>query len=218
MELTRRGHKFVRYADDISIYLRSNKSANRLLTTITTYIESKLRLKVNRNKSKVSRPTQSKLLGFSYYKSKGGCLIRMTKESIQRLKTNIRSKTQRKAGTNYEQKLQTIAPLIRGWVNYFRIARASKHMEDLDGFTRTRLRICIWKEWKNGKTRIKNLLKLGIPIGKAYEWGHSSKKYCRVAHIPILCRSLDNKFFSGKGYVGFSVYYKERTTTQIPFF
>jgi RNA-directed DNA polymerase len=217
-ELTRRGHKFVRYADDISIYLRSNKSANRLLDNLTKYIEEKLRLKVNRAKSKVSRPTQSRLLGFSYYKSKGGWLIRITKESIKRVKSKIRSKTQRSSGTNYEQKLKTIHPIITGWVNYFRLATASSIMKDLDSFTRTRLRMGIWKEWKNGKTRIKNLIKLGIPKGKAYEWGHSSKKYCRVAHSPILCRSLDNKFFSGKGYVGFSNYYQSRTSIQIPFF
>jgi RNA-directed DNA polymerase len=76
----------------------------------------------------------------------------------------------------------------------------------------------IWKEWKSCRTRIKNLIKLGINKGKAYEWGNTSKKYCRVAHSPILCRTLDNKFFERAGYVGFSKYYKERTTTQIPFF
>ncbi|MDZ7898291.1 MAG: group II intron reverse transcriptase/maturase [Arcicella sp.] len=217
-ELTHRGHNFVRYADDISIYLRSDKSANRVLANLTKYIENKLLLKVNRAKSKVSRPTRSKLLGFSFYKSKGEWLIRITKESIQRLKSKIRSKTQRNAGLNYEQKIKVLNPIITGWVNYFRLSNASKVMEDLDGFTRTRLRMGIWKEWKSGKTRIKNLIKLGIEKGKAYQWGHSSKQYCRVAHSPILSRSLDNKFFAGKGYVGFSNYYKERTRTQIPFF
>jgi len=217
-ELRNRGHNFVRYADDCSIYLRSEKSANRVLASITNYIEKELLLKVNRTKSKVSRPTQSKLLGFSFYKTKGEWLIRITKESIKNIKTKIRSKTSRNSGTNYKQKLKELSRVVTGWVNYFRLAQGSTLMSDLDSFTRTRLRMGIWKEWKSCRTRIKNLIKLGINKGKAYEWGNTSKKYCRVAHSPILCRTLDNKFFERAGYVGFSKYYKERTTTQIPFF
>jgi RNA-directed DNA polymerase len=216
-ELESRGHQFVRYADDVSIYKKSNKAAERTLESITSYIEKKLLLKVNRTKSKISRPTGSKLLGFSFYKTKATWGIRIAKSSIDRLKIKLKAISKRNNGKNFKTKLGELQPVITGWVNYFRLADAKNNMLNLDGMLRTRLRMGIWKEWKNCKTRVKNLRNLGVEKQKAYEWGNTSRGYCRVAHSPILCRALNNDYFRSQGYVGFSDMYEKITKLPIPF-
>lgn len=213
-ELETRGHSFVRYADDCSIYVRSEKSAKRVLSSITKYIETVLKLKVNQQKSKVSQPVQSTLLGFSFYRSKDKWEIRVAGKSIHRIKQKCKDITQRNNGSNTRQKLAKIAPVIRGWVNYFSIAKAKSVMQSLDECVRSRLRMGLWKEWKNCRTRIANLWKLGAKKHKAYEWGNSSKGYCRVAHSPILCLTLNNGYFGKIGYAGFYNTYVRQTKMQ----
>ena len=210
-ELTSRGHSFVRYADDCSIYVESDKSAHRVLSSITKYIEESLKLKVNKEKSKVSRPVESTLLGFSFYQSNGKWEIRIAKKSIKRIKEKTKEVTARNNGSNTKQKLLKIKPIIQGWVNYFSLAKAKSIMEHLDEGVRTRLRMGLWKEWKNCRTRVANLLKLGASKQKSYQWGNSSKAYCRVAHSPILCTTLNNTYFTKEGYVGFQNTYNRIT-------
>jgi RNA-directed DNA polymerase len=213
-ELETRGHSFVRYADDCSIYVKSEKSAIRVLSSITKYIETVLKLKVNQQKSKVSEPVQSTLLGFSFYRSKDKWEIRVAVKSIQRIKQKCKDITQRNNGSTTKQKLQKIAPILTGWVNYFSIAKAKSVMQSLDECVRTRLRMGLWKEWKNCRTRVANLLKLGATKQKAYQWGNSSKGYCRVAHSPILCCTLNNGYFGKMGYAGFYKTYVRQTEMQ----
>lgn len=213
-ELTQRGHSFVRYADDCSIYVRSKKSANRVLRSTTKYIEENLKLKVNKEKSKVSRPVGSTLLGFSFYKEKGNYVIRIAKKSIKRIKEKSKAITGRNNGMNTTQKIAKMKPVIEGWVNYFRIAQAKSAMQQLDEYIRTRLRMGQWKEWKNSKTRIKHLLKLKASKQKSYEWGNTSKGYCRVAHSPILLTTLNITYFRKLGYVSFYDTYINLTVTQ----
>lgn len=215
-ELTNRGHSFVRYADDCSIYVRSEKSAQRVLSGITEYIERGLKLKVNKEKSKVSRPTDSTLLGFSFYRDKGNWAIRIARKSIKRIKKKSKAVTERNNGSNTGKKILKLKSIIEGWVNYFSIAKASKAMQQLDEGVRTRLRMCIWKEWKNGKTRVANLLKLKGNKQKSYEWGNSSKGYCRMAHSPILCTTLNNAYFVNQGYEGFYNTYRRKTRDTQP--
>jgi RNA-directed DNA polymerase len=207
-ELAQRGLSFVRYADDCSIYVKSAKSAQRVLTSITKYIEQKLLLKVNQTKSKISRPTSNSLLGFSFYQNKKEWSIRILPKKVADLKRKCKGIVRRNNGMNIQQKIDKLAPIVRGWVNYFNIADAVSTMESLDGFIRVHLRMSQWKEWKNCRTRVKNLIQLGINKGKAYEWGNSSKGYCRVAHSPILNRALTNMHFTKLGYVEFSTTYK----------
>jgi len=210
-ELTNRGHSFVRYADDCSIYVQSDKSAQRVLAGITKYIEESLKLKVNKEKSKVSHPGESTLLGFSFYQSKDKWEIRIAKKSIKRIKEKTKEATARGNGSNTKQKLLKMQPIIQGWVNYFSIAKAKSIMEHLDECVRTRLRMGLWKEWKNCRTRVAKLLKLGASKQKSYEWGNSSKAYCRVAHSPILCTTLNNAYFAREGYTSFYNTYKRAT-------
>lgn len=217
-ELEARGHRYVRYCDDCSIYVKSEKSATRVLATITEFIENKLKLKVNPTKSKVSRPTESTLLGFSFYGSREGWSIRIAASPLRKIKEKLKEQTQRKAPGKVKDKIKKIEATIQGWVNYFRIAQAKRRMEELDSWVRMRLRMGIWKQWKNPATRKRNLKRLGINAHKANEWGGSSKGYCRIAHSAILNRSLNNVYFTGQGYVGFANYYYWKTTHQTRLF
>ena len=217
-ELQARGHRYVRYADDCSIYVKSEKSAQRVMETITKYIEDKLKLKVNRIKSKVSRPTESTLLGFSFYRSAKRWEIRIAPKSLERIKKKMKEQTQRNDPAPAKEKIKKMEAIIRGWVNYFSIAKAKSKMQQLDELVRTRLRIGIWKQWKKGRTKRHNLIRLGIKGQKAYEWSNSRKGYCRIAHSPILCRALNNEYFKRLRYIGFANHYYWKTGHQTKLF
>lgn len=212
--LEERGHRFVRYADDCSIYVRSRKSSHRVMESITGYLEDELKLKVNREKSKVSRPSGSSLLGFSFYGSKQGWEVRIAPKSLRSIKQKIREHTQRNIPIAASERINKLEKVIRGWINYFSIAKAKTHLLRLDETVRVRLRMIIWKQWKKTPVKIRNLIKLGIPKGKAYEWSNSRKSYCRIAHSPILSRALDNAYFTRLKYTGFANYYYWKTEHQ----
>jgi RNA-directed DNA polymerase len=213
-ELHVRGHSFVRYADDCSIYVGSEKSAYRVLESITEYIEQNLKLRVNREKTQVSEPQQSTLLGFSFYRNKDKWEIRIAPKSLKRIKEKIRAKTKRNDPSSAKEKIKKLEAIIEGWVNYFRLARSKWNMQMLDEITRTRIRIGIWKQWKTPKTRVKNLRKLGVNKAKAYRWGNSSLGYCRMARSPILRTTVNNDRLQRLGYVGFYNYYYWKTEHQ----
>lgn len=217
-ELEARGHRFVRYADDCSIYVRSEKSARRVLETITEYIEGKLKLKVNRSKSRVSHPTESTLLGFSFYRTEQGWQIRIAPKSLKKIKRKMKEKTRRNDPSSAKEKIKKMEAVICGWVNYFVIAKAKSKMQDLDMFVRRRLRTGIWKQWKKPKTRRANLIRLGVSGQKAYEWSNSRKGYYRLSNSPILSRTMNNEYFTRLGYVGFANYYYWKTEHQLKLF
>lgn len=217
-ELEDRGLSFVRYADDISLYVSSRKSANRVLKSISKYIEDRLQLKVNECKSQVSRPWESQLLGFSFYRQNGEYKIRISPKSIARVKKKCKALTGRSNGLNTKQKLVKLSALILGWVNYFKLASASKVILSLDQYVRTRLRMGIWKEWKHPCRRTANLLKLGALKRDAIRWGNSSKGYCRIAHSQPLCIILNNAYFIKLGYTGFVLTYERLVKMQTSLF
>lgn len=207
-ELNKRGHRFVRYADDCSIYVKSKKSAKRVVESIIKFIECDLLLRVNREKTKISRPHESYLLGFSFYRTKGRYEIRISPKSVHRVKAKCKAITKSSDPKSETLKLIKLDEIIHGWVNYFKIANAKSIMEKLDEMIRTRLRISAWRRWKRIRTKVTNLLKLGIEKSKAYMWGNTSKGACRVAHSPILKRTLDTKYFRKRGYIGFYNYWQ----------
>lgn len=213
-ELHLRGHRFVRYADDCSIYVKSEKSAYRVMESITVYIEKRLKLKVNRSKSKVSQPQESRLLGFSFYRSKEGWQIRISEKSIERIKKRMKEKTRRNDPSSAKEKIKKMEAVIRGWVNYFAIARGKSKMQELDKIVRTRLRIGLWKQWKTPRSKRVHLIQLGAPQRKACQWSNSRKGYCRIAHSPILCEYLSKDYFLRLGYVGFFKHYFWKTEHQ----
>ena len=210
-ELEKRGHKFVRYADDFSIYCTSQRGAERLQSSLTTFIETELHLKINEAKSGIRRPSKMVLLGFGFHiKSKGTWGIRLAPKSITRLKDKIRKFTQRREPLSFIQRVIVLKSLQEGWINYFKIANCNKHLEEIDKWTRSRLRMCEWKLWKRVRTRIKRLKELGIASDQAYQWGNTRKGYWRTAHSPILTRSLTNEWFKSEGYVSLSELYRKR--------
>jgi len=183
------------------------------MESITNFLEKKLKLKVNKEKSAVDRPTRRKFLGFTFYAAKGEYDIRIHPKSIKRIKDKIREITSRSYSINMEYKIKKLNQITTGWVNYFSIARAKTIMKSLDEWIRRRLRMCIWKQWKKPKTKIKNLISLGINKCKAYEWGNTRKGYWRIAHSPILSKSLTNKYFESIPYQSLSARYQKMQLT-----
>lgn len=197
-ELERRGHKFVRYADDCNIYVKTKRAGERVMASIKTFIEKTLRLKINEKKSAVARPWQRKFLGFSFTSRKEP-QVRIAKESIKRMKNKIRELTARKKPFPMEYRIQQLNQYLIGWCGYFSLADTKSIFESLDGWIRRRLRLCLWKNWKKPRTKVRNLIRLGVPDWKAYEWGNTRKSYWRISKSPILHRTLGNSYWSNQG-------------------
>ena len=211
-ELERRGLHFVRYADDCSIYVKSQRSAERVLQSVTRYLEDKLHLKVNRDKSKVSRPDECHLLGFGFRYKKGGCVPRVSERAKERLKDKIRVITKRSRGISIRQMLEELNTAIRGWVNYFRIAGCRTFLEKVDGWIRVRLRTFIWKQWQFIRTRIKKLKQFNIPEWVALTVAKTRKGLVRIAST-ALSTSMTNDYLKGLGFIPMSEYYYVRTSS-----
>ena len=197
-ELEKRGHKFVRYADDCNIYVKTKKAGYRVMNSITSFIEGKLKLKVNLNKSAVDRPWKRKVLGFSFSNGKEP-KVRIAKESVKRMKNKIREITSRKKPYSMDYRISKLNQYLMGWCGYFALADTPSIFIKFDSWIKRRLRMCMWKDWKKPSTKVRKLIGLGIPIGKAYEWGNSRKGYWRISNSPILHRSLGNSYWSSRG-------------------
>ena len=200
-ELEKRGHRFVRYADDCNIYVKSERAGQRVYESIKAYLETKLKLKVNEGKSAVDKPERRKFLGFSFYRKKGGKPgIRIHQRSYQRLREKVKRVTNRNWGVSMEYRLKKLAEITNGWVNYFGIADGINKLTELDGWIRRRLRACIWKQWKKVKTRYKNLRKLGLSDEKSWEFANTRKGYWRISKSPVLSTTITNQRLEIKGF------------------
>jgi group II intron reverse transcriptase/maturase len=206
-ELERRGHKFCRYADDLSIYVKSQKAGLRVMESISKYITQTLRLKVNPEKSSVRQPNKMTLLGFSFYRNRKEYRIRIADRSVARLKEKIRIITKRNYPENLEERLRILASTMTGWMNYFLIADGMTMTKRIDEWARFRVRMCIWKTWKRIRTRIRKLVSLGLSLDKALAVGNTRKGTCRVAQSPILEMTLTNAYLRSLGYVEISKAY-----------
>ena len=201
-ELEARGLNFVRYADDCIILVRSEKAANRVLSSITKYIEKKLGLKVNVEKSKVTRPTQTKYLGFSFWATKGGkWKPKPHIKSYQKLKRKLKQLTKRSWSISLDERIKKINYLIRGWVNYFRIANMKNKITEIDEHLRTRLRVIIWKQWKIPKRRIKALIQLGVEAQLAKTISYTRKGYQLICKTDWLKFAINNERLRKRGLV-----------------
>ena len=198
--LESRGHKFVRYADDCNIYVKSRRAAERVMANCTKFLEGKLKLKVNRKKSQVGSPLRLKFLGFSMYKTGKKAGIRPHSKSIKRFKDKIRELTSRKQARSVELILKRLKRYTVGWLGYYSIADMESHIKSLNEWIRRRIRQIYWKQWKKIKTKHDNLVKLGIDSSKAWKWANSRKAYWRVADSYILAKSLTNKYLASVGY------------------
>jgi group II intron reverse transcriptase/maturase len=200
-ELEKRGHRFVRYADDCNIYVKSKRAGERVYESIKAYLETKLKLKVNEEKSAVASPTRRKFLGFSFYYKKGGEPgIRIHQRSFQRLREKVKRVTNRNWGVSMEYRLKKLAEITNGWVNYFGLADGERKLQRLDEWIRRRLRACIWKQWKKVKTKFKNLQKLGIDKQKAWQYANTRKGYWRISRSQFLHHAITNQRLEKQGF------------------
>jgi group II intron reverse transcriptase/maturase len=198
--LEERGHKFVRYADDCNIYVKSPRAALRVMAGCINFLEGKLRLKVNRNKSTTGSPIKLKFLGFSLYRRKKEIRIRVHEKSLERLIERLKAMTSRKRGGKIESILAEIARLINGWLGYYRIADIKGHLERISDWLRRRIRQIFWKRWKRTGTRQENLIRLGVPKNKAWQWANTRKGFWRIARSWILTTTLTNRYFETLGF------------------
>ncbi len=211
-ELERRGHRFVRYADDCNIYVKSKRAGERVMVAMTRFIEGKLKLKVNREKSAVDRPWKRKFLGFSF-SSNLKPKVRISPQSIKRFKDKIRKLTSRRKSIAMEVRINKLNEYLVGWVNYYHLADTRSVFAKLEGWLNRRLRMIRWKEWKLPKTKVKKLIELGVPKGKAYEWGNTRKAYWRISKSPILQKTLRNTYWHSLGLKSITARYDSQRLT-----
>ena len=194
-ELEARGLNFVRYADDIIILVKSEKAANRIMTSIIDYIERKLGLKVNMTKTKVCKPNELKYLGFGFYKHSKYEVI-PHEESKKKFKRKLKGLTKRNESISLDKRFEKLNWLIRGWVNYFRISKMKTFLKSIDEWLRTRIRVIIWKMWKLPKIRALNLMKCGINKDEATRTAYSRKGYYALARTFQLGSSISKRRLS----------------------
>ena len=204
-ELERRGHRFVRYADDCMIFCKSKKSTERTLKNIIPFIEGKLFLKVNRKKTTVAHVSKVKYLGYSFYRNKGKCRFRVHTKSVAKMKNKIRELTDRNNGMSNAKREENYQQFVRGWVNYFKLADMKNLLKDTDEWARRRIRAVYWKQWKKIKTKYRMLKALGMDHWKAKELACSRKGCWRMAQV--LNQIFSNKIIAKLGYIPMLDYY-----------
>ena len=213
-ELEKRGHRYVRYADDFSIYVKSNKSAKRVGNSIYKFLRDKLQLPINREKSGICRPSTFEVLGYSFvptYKKgeKGKYQFVVKKSKWEEFKLKLKQLTKKTNPMSFDERIQRINWLIRGWINYFKLASIQAKLKKLEEWLRNRLRYCIWHHWKKPERKRKNLIRLGIKQGMAYAWSRTRMGGWAVAQSPILRTTITIKRLKMRGYVSLVEYYNK---------
>ncbi|WP_235291739.1 group II intron reverse transcriptase/maturase [Portibacter lacus] len=211
-ELTLRGIRFVRYADDCSMFLKSKKSAHRVLRNIKSFLETKLKLQVNEEKTSVCRPVKFELLGYCFtstYKKgeKGKYRLSIAKKSWKKLKEKIKLITKKMSPIPFKERIQRLNWLMWGWVNYFKYGTGYAKFKSLDSWVRCRLRYCIWKGWKNPKRRYRAFRQLGLFHSKARQFSYSRLGGWRISCSPIMGTTVTEQKLQLRGYQSFSNYY-----------
>lgn len=200
-ELEKRGLHFVRYADDSVIFVKSELAGKRVMKSVSRFIETKLRLKVNKEKSALNRPWNSKYLGFCVTNSRRNPKIRIHWKTIQKFRNRIREITSRRRGRSIVQIVGELNEYLRGWWNYFRLTESTNRLRPLDHWIRRRLRALIWKHWKNRRTRVSELLKLGISRNYALTTGCARKGHWRMSIVKWVHIALPDSYFKSLGLV-----------------
>ncbi|GAV24377.1 RNA-directed DNA polymerase (Reverse transcriptase) [Carboxydothermus islandicus] len=207
-ELERRGHNFVRYADDCNIYVRSKRAGERVMASVKEFVEERLKLKVNMQKSAVDRPVKRKFLGFSFTLEKEP-RIRLAPKSLERIKQKIRQLTSRSWGISMEERLEKLKSQLNGWIAYFSLIETPSILRNLDEWIRRRLRMCLLKQWKRPKTIRKKLIALGIKEEWAWKISGSRKGYWRLACTPQVNKALGLQYWKDQGLISLVERYQQ---------
>lgn len=207
-ELERRGHAFCRYADDCNIYVQSQKAGERVMASVTRFLEKRLKLKVNQGKSAVDRPSKRKFLGYSMTANRQPRL-KVSPQSIERLKNKLREVFRRGRGRSVRQTIEELTPILRGWMNYFKFAQVKGVFEELDGWIRRKLRCILWRQWKRTYTRAKNLMKRGIAKDRALKSAMNGRGPWWNSGASHMNEAYPKKYFDSLGLVSLLDYLRQ---------
>lgn len=213
-----RGVPVIRYADDIVLLCKSQRAAERMLESSIRYLEGKLKLRVNRDKSHIARVNATKnfkFLGFAYGKGKDGLFIRAHPKALLKAKNRLRAITKRNRGVNVRKVMQEIKVYMTGWLNYYGIASLKTKMREWDEWLRHRIRAYIWKQWKKPKTKLKNLMKLGVPEYYAHMAANSHRGYWFTVNTGAVTRGITNERLTRAGFFELSPAYESIQTACI---
>ena len=194
-ELEQRGHKFARYADDITLVVKSWRAGVRVSKSVGQYLENRLKLQVNNDKSRVVKSAESKFLGFCFPQGR----IQWHAKSLKKFRGRVRELTNRNWGVSMKYRLAQLNMFLRGWINYFGIASGYQHCIELDGWIRRRIRMCYWTQWRNSRTRVRNLIKLGVSKPMAVACGSSSKGPWRSSKTQGIQQALSKAYLKAQG-------------------
>ena len=196
-ELTRRGHRFCRYADDCNIYVHSRRAGERVMASVCQFLTTKLRLKVNESKSAVAQPEERKFLGFSI--ANDGSERRIAPKALDRFKLRVRELTRRTRGVSLTQLMEQLAPYLIGWRGYFSFCQTPRVLSNLDAWIRRRLRMYLWRQWQNGRNRFQELRRRGVPKFRAAVAAGSPTGFWRMSGHPAVQQALRNAYFDSMG-------------------
>jgi len=205
-ELERQGLRFVRYADDFSIYTKTKATARKVGNAIFKFLKNKLKLTINREKSGIRRPVQFTCLGFGFVPTyvkgeKGKYQLVVSEKSWEKLKQKLKTITRKTTPMSFDERIEKLNEVQRGWVNAFRMASIHGKLKELDGWLRNRLRYCIWHHWKKPERKRKNLIRLGVDAEHAYAWSRSRMGGWAIAQSPILITTITVERLEKRGYV-----------------
>ena len=206
-ELDKRGHHFARFADDANIYVHSRRAGERVMKSVTKFLEERLRLQVNQEKSAVGRPWKRKFLGFSLYKHKGEYKIRLAPQTAERFKNKVRSLTNRNRSQNLAERIKEINSYVQGWLGYYCLIETPSKVRELESWVRRRMRACVWKTWKRVRTRYRELRALGLPEEDVHRLANARKGPWRMAGGP-LNKVLTNAYWRKQGLIGLTETYE----------
>ena len=203
--LEKQGHKYVRYADDFSIYCKSKSAAQQVGNKVYLFLKNKLKLPINREKSGIRKPVNFEILGYRFTPvfekgAKGKYQLIVSEKSWKTLKQNLKTLTRKTAPKSMAERTAKLKEVQRGWLNYFRMANIQGKLKDLDSWLRNRLRYCIWHDWKKPERKRKNLIRLGVDYGHAYSWSRTRKGGWAIAQSPILSTTITLERLRKRGY------------------
>jgi len=205
-ELEKRGHRYVRYADDFSIYVRSKRAARRVGNSIYLFLRDVLRLPINREKSGIRRPSTFDILGYHFVPvfkkgARGQYQLVVSAKSRKAFKRKLKELTRKTIPISFAERIRRLNRLVRGWLNYFKLANIHGKLKALDSWLRKRLRYCIWHHWKRPERKRKNLMRLGVNPEDAYAWSRTRMGGWRVAQSPILKTTITSARLKKRGYI-----------------
>lgn len=211
-ELERRGLRFARYADDFQIFVRSERSAQRVFESVKRFLTQRLRLVVNEEKSSVRPALGCEFLGFTFIGKR--VTIKVAPKKLNAFKQRVKELTGRSRGISMKRRLTDLNRYVRGWIGYFGIARQFEDIATLDGWIRRRLRMCYWKQWRHPRTKVRNLVAMGVRLDMAVKHAVSRKKYWRMSRTPALRYAMTNQWLKQEGYQSLKQLWFERASLR----